>query len=498
MAVLNSTILERAWLSGSNDYQQRIPYPTQNDYAQHVQELFAPYNADLFNQFSMLLNGLAETYVVQKRFENPLAALKKSSLLFGNSVRGVAVKYLQAHSYKIDDETLLKLEKPQFREWFYSVAEPRRYEFSWSRYELARVFSQDGYGFDELLTATMNQMFSSDNYDEMNLMIQCFAEADARFTLYRENISAAPTTEAAAKELLAKLRMYADRLKFPTMLYNGIDIPVHENPETLILWVTPEFAYVDVEALAGVFNLDKADVKYRKIVIPEFPIPNVYAALTSEDFIYCRDVHYGVEPPFYNPANMTYKYYLHHAQIIGVNPVANCILFTTDAGTSVKTITMATTGMNVGANAEYYYPYAGGAALIDIELEGTVTASDSSEVSMIQVKPNSATFEVVAARVIPGENDDPDTIEPIPLNSRTFVDARGVLHIQRSGLEVGDIITVTAKTTYVNPSTGVAAEYSGTVDVEIQDGSGFEYAQLTYVDEYPYLVYENAEFPSLA
>lgn len=495
MAVLNSTILARAYLSGSNDYIQRLPDPTQSSYAEHVQELFAPYNADLLNQFSMLLNGLAETYVVSKRFENPLRELKKPAMIFGNTVRGIAVNYMHAHSYKVDDETLLKLEKPEYREWFYSVAEPRRYEFSWSRYELQRVFSQDGYGFDQLLTATIDQMFSSDNYDEMNLMIQCFAEADKRIGLYREHLSAAPTTEAAAKELLTKLRMYADRLKFPTMLYNAIDIPVHENPETLILWVTPEFAAVDVEALASVFNLDKADIKYRKVVIPEFPIPNVYAALTSEDFIYCRDVHYGVEPPFYNPANMTYKYYLHHAQIIGVNPVANCILFTTDAQTTVPTVTVNVTGARLGAfptvGQGENYPYPGAGVRTVFTLTGTVSPSDTP----ITLQPNSATYEVTATRTT-GEGNGATT-ESIPLNSRTFVDAHGVLHIQKSGLEVDDVITITAKTTYINPSTGVAADYSASYDVTIESApSEFIADKLCFVEKAPYIVYNTATTPT--
>ena len=135
-------------------------------------------NHDLFNQFSGLLNGLMGTYIESKLFENPLAVLKKPAATWGNTERRVAVKYLQAHSYKVDDETLLKLEKPEFVEWFYSVGEPRRYEFSWSKYELQRAFSADGYGYDELLQATITQAYSSDNYDEMNIMIQMFAEAD--------------------------------------------------------------------------------------------------------------------------------------------------------------------------------------------------------------------------------------------------------------------------------------------------------------------------------
>lgn len=487
MAVKNSTILQKAWLEGSNDFQQRIPNPEISDYANVVSELFAPYNNDLFNQFSGLLNGLMGTFVESKTFYNPLRSLKKSAARFGNSERHVAVKYMQAHSYKVDDETLLKLEKPEYREWFYSVTAPRRYEFSWSRYELSRVFASDGYGFDELLAATISQMISSDEYDEMNLMIQAFAEADNRMGgLFRHQISGAPTTEAIGKELLTGIRAIAGRMKFPTMLYNHIDIPVYENPETLILWVTPEtLANLDVNTLSAVFQLDKADVKYRIIEIPEFPLPNVYAALTSEDFIYCRDVQYGIEPPFYNPANMTYKYYLHHAQMIGVNPVANCVLFTTDADTAVPTITLAPDGITLEAANKATNIEIGGERQLVVKLTGT------GETGNIALEPNAATFKVSATRTPAGQSP-----VAVPLNSRTYVDSNGVLHLQRTGLRAADAINIEATSIYINPS-GETQTYSAslTLNVVAQEAQGVKECS---VEEFPYIEYTGTTDPATA
>jgi len=453
MSVKNSTILERAWLEAGNDYQQRIPDPSVSSYAEHVAALFDPMNNDLFNQFSGLLNGLMGTYVESKLFENPLAVLKKPATQFGNSERGVAVRYLQAHSYRADSETLLRVEKPEFREWFYSVGTPRRYEFSWSKYELQRAFSADGYGYDELLQATITQAYSSDNYDEMNIMIQMFAEADQRMGgLYRYQVSAFPTDEATGKELLTGIRAVAGRMQFPTTLYNHIDIPVHENGDTLVLWVTPETsANLDVQTLSSVFQLDKADVKYRIITIPEFPIPNVCAALTSEDFIYCRDVWYGIEPPFYNPENLTLKYYLHHSQLLGVNPCANCVLFTTDANTTIPTVVQAVTGMTLTAESET-------ASLGDeVKFTATLTGTMTPETEPLTVQPNAAMFSVAAAA----------DGEPVALNSRTYVDSYGVLHIQRSGLAAGTVITVTAQSAYINPS-GTTTVYTASADVTIE------------------------------
>ena len=455
MAVLNSTVIEKAWLEGSNDFQNRIPNPSISGYSATVSALFEPYNHDLYNQFANMLVGLMGTYVESKLFENPLRELKKPAREFGNTERGVAVKYLNAHSPKVDDETLLKLEKPEFREWFYSVNDQRRYEFSWSKFEMMRVFSDaDSYAFDDLLTATLTQMRSSDNYDEMVSMIQAFAEGDNRLGgLFRHQVSAAPTDKATGQELLAAIKADAGKMAFPSMRYNHIDVPVFESPETLVLWVTPDTdANLDVYALADLFHIDRADVRYRKIVIPEFPMPNVFAALTSEDFIYCRDVWYGIEPPFYNPGNRTYKYYLYHDQMVGVNPCANAILYTTESDTAIPTVTQTVTGIEFSPDT--YTVDAGGTVELKLALQGSV--STTGDATKITVQPDAGMFSVAA---VDSNND------PVSLNSRTYVDDYGVLHTQKS-LSSGDVITVTVTASYIDPS-ATTTTYTDTATVTV-------------------------------
>ena len=447
MSVKNSTILAKAWLEGTNDFQQRIPNPDTQGYANAIDELFQPYNHDLFNQFANMLVGMMGTYVHSKLFENPLRELKRDAREWGNTAREVAVKWLNAHSYEASKgETLLKLEKPEFREWF----------FSWSKYEMSRVFSDpDSYGYDQLLAATLDAQRSSDNYDEMQVMLETFAFADQKFSLYRTNLTAAPSDKATGQELLAKIKADAGMMYFPSTKYNNIDVPVFETREdtSLILWVTPAVdAVLDVYTLAELFNVDRAEVRFRKILIPEFPIPNVVAALTSDTFVYARDVWYGIEPPFYNPANRTYKYYLFHDQMIGVNPLANCILYTTDAGTEIPTIEQEVTGMQFADDT--LTCKAGETVKTEIQLVGTVTDD------VISVQPNAATYSVACTRTVEGES------VAIGLNSRTYVDKYGVLHVQKTGLEVDDVITITATSAYVNPS-GTTTEYTATCAVTI-------------------------------
>lgn len=444
MSVLNSTVLERAWLNGSSDFQQRIPNPAVQGYVNAVAHLFDPLNADLINEFSNLLNGINGSYVDVRRFDNPLNFIKSNvrEWRFGFSERHLAVHYLQGHAPRFDDETLLKVEKPEFEEWFYSLNYENRYEFSWSRYELQQAFAADGYGYDELLQATITQMISSANYDEMNVMLQTFAEADARMGgLYRYNLSAAPTDEATAKELLKGIRTVAAKMRFPSTVYNHLPVPVHTDGSRLVLYILPEaLSSLDVDALAGIFQLQYArpeEVLYRVVTVPEFPIPNVYAILADEDFIYWRDYMTGMEPPFYNPGNRTYKYYYYASAAVGCNPAAPVCMFTTDAATVIPTVTVAPTGLEFTPAAVEVAP--GKTVQLALNLVGNVTGDDSGKIA---VEPDAGLYTVAAKR-----GDD-----AIELNSRTYVDSYGKLHVQKSGIETGDIITVTAKSAYINPS----------------------------------------------
>lgn len=450
MSVLNSTVLERCYLSGSNDFQQRIGNPAISGYSACIERLFDPMNADMFNEFCGLLNGLTATYVDIRRFENPLAILKKPAAdwRFGFSERHLAVHYMQGHSPRFDDETLLRVERPEFEEWFYSLNYENRYEFSWSRYEIKQAFSNDGYGYDDLLSATITQMLSSASYDEMNAMLQTFAEADHRMGgLYRYQLSAAPTDEATAKELLKGIRAVAGRMRFPNMYYNHLPVPVHTDGSRLVLYVLPEvLASLDVDALSGVFQLDKAEIQYRIIMVPEFPIPNVYAILADEDFIYWRDYMTGMEPPFYNPGNRTMKYYYFASAAVGCNPAAPVCAFSTDSNTAIPTVTMTPSGFAFSPDTGTVS--AGGTLQLLYGLTGNVSGDSEG---MIGVEPDSAIFEVSAAR----------SSAAIPLNSKTYVDDYGILHVQKTGLQAGDVITVTATATYINPS-GSTSTYTDT------------------------------------
>ena len=166
------------------------------------------------------------------------------------------------------------------------------------------------------------------------------------------------------------------------------------------------------------------------------------------DYVYEND-------SFYNPSTLTTNFYLHHWEVVSASPAVPAVLFTTDTATSLTTVTQSVTGVNITAGDEPVVP--GGEVTLTVSLIGTITENEVGA----EVKPDAVTWEVSAATAA-SEGD------PIQLNSRTYVDRHGVLHIQKSGLEAGNVLNVTGTTVYVNPN-GDTTHYTKTVTLTVVD-----------------------------
>ena len=455
MAVDNQTILEKVYLSATNDYQQRIPDPTQSSISATMKALFDPMNQKYFNQFmDILINRIAFTYVRGELWKNKLAAFKGQKVNYGSTIQEIAPAWVKAHSYEDDSETLLKLARPEAQVWYHSQNRRDRYKISISPDELRTAFI-DEYGLNNFIAKIMQVPMNSDEYDEYRIMVQLIAEYEQNWGFFKHQLSAVPTDEATGKEFLTAIQTYAGMLEFPSTLYNAApitDIPIFARPNELVLFVTPATnASINVNTLAVLFNMDVADIKLRKIVIDEFPIPNAVALLTTEDFFVCHDTSYQ-NTSFWNPETLVTNYYLHHWGIYSVSPFVPSILFTTASGTSVNKVTETLSAITLAIGTGVSPTVApGGEIQTSITLTGSLAQGGSSYTgTAIKVAPKAATYEVSCSREVT-ESDTTVTV-PVQLNARTYVDEYGVLHVQKSGLEDGDVITVVATSTYINPS----------------------------------------------
>ena len=448
MAENNNTIITSVYLNATNDYQQRIPNPTQHAVADTMRALFNPMNGNYLNQFmDILVNRIGMTYVRGKEWQNVLSPFKGALLQYGSTIQEIAPKWIRAHSYTDDAETLLKLHRPEAAVWYHSQNRRDKYPISINPDELRTAFT-DEYGLNSLVSKIMTVPMNSDNYDEYRIMLQLLAEYENRWGFFKHQLSAVPTDEATGKEFLTAVRTYAGILKFPSTIYNAAavtDIPVFAQPDELILFVTPATdASVDVNTLASVFHLDKADInRVTKVIVDEFPIPNAVALLTTRDLFVCNDTLYQ-NNSFYNPETLTTNYWLHHWGVYSISPFVPAILFTTAEGTSVPTVEQELTAITLTADPASVA--AGGTSELTVTLTGSL---DQATYSGVKLAPDAATYELNAS-ITTGEGNDAVT-DDVQLDYKTYVDNYGVLHVSKD-LESGVDIVVTATSTYQNPS----------------------------------------------
>lgn len=551
MATDNYTILHDIWMRGTNDYQQRVPEPTQTNIDATMGALFDPMNQNYFNQFmDALIMRIGTTYVHQQSFKNPLREFKKPQMIYGSTIQEMIPKWIRAHSYIDDAEDVFKMARPDARVWYHSQNRRDRYDITVNDIELRTAFT-DSNGLNKLVSSIMRVPINSDEYDEYRIMMQLIAIYEQKWGFFKHALSAAPTDESTGKEFLQALRSYAGLLRFPSTTYNNgalPDIPIFVNPDELILLVTPQTqAALDVQTLAVLFHMEKAEIEYRTILVDQFPIANddCVALLTTRDFFMCCDTVYR-NTSMYNPKTLGTNYFLHHWGVYSVSPFVPAIMFTVGGQTTtVDLVTQTVTGMTLLPSSDTV------AAGDDVELTVSLTGSLSPNVPYLKVAPSAATFDTTVEHsasagtagvyklALGGTWAENDTItfgettvtvtegettsqlataiatalasdanytvvangtnvtfteksgkygtgaptysktstagtatlttttpgvaptDAYAKNSpRTRVDEYGILHVART-LEAGDVITVTATSTYINPS-GDTTEYTAT------------------------------------
>lgn len=472
MAADNTTILAAAYLEATTDFQQRVPDPTQHSVAEVSKFLFSPMNRKYLNEFmDIFVNRIAGQVVHQRVFTNPLKR-KREDILYGTTIQEIALNFVKAHAFKDDwghreaDLTnLLKVYRPDGSVAYHSVNRYDQYPISINRTELRGAFV-DEYGLNNLATAIMQVPYNSAEYDEYQIYKQLIAEHEANHGFYKHQLASAPMDEATGKAFLTAIQVYADKIQIPTALYNAADadVPVWSNADEsdqLVLYITPEAkASLNVNTLAGLFNVELADIKYRIQVIDNIPVPGAVALLTTSDFFMCADYEISNDS-FYNPQTRTENWYYTVIGMYSTSPFVPAILFTTETGTVVPTVTQAVTGLTQTTGTPLVLADGDVVVPVSLNLTGTLTGSDGYTVpNTLAVAPDSALFTLTATT---GSGATAAAYELDP--TKIYVDRFGQVHIDAETAAVEDItITLASTSTYLNPD-GSTSTYqaSGTV-----------------------------------
>ena len=203
---------------------------------------------------------------------------------------------------------LVGMKKPSVKLLYIERNFALKYKATISDQQLRTAYQEQG-GLSRLVEQVVSSIYSKAYFDEFNMMKEILsAHAQGKFLKYDSStgkhtkadltntalpngkaeavyvIGEYSTQEAKGKAISKAIRTLAGKMAFPTQNYNSANVKQWSERQQLIYITTPEEqAELDVEVLANAFNMDKADVNVRVIVVDELPtVFNVDSATTAK------------------------------------------------------------------------------------------------------------------------------------------------------------------------------------------------------------------------
>ena len=323
-----------------NDLDKRIPQATKENFTT-VGETILSYQATTNAFVSALVNKIAFTMVQYKAYNNPLRELKKGAKPFGKDIENVHVNPAKGEKFDIDKGTeLLKVTRPDVASEYFRLNRQDQYTVSVNRQQLKHGFTSLN-AMEDLIEGIKASLLSGDNIDEFILMKKLYSDAISNDRL---NYVVADTTDT--KSLLKDMKLLSSAYKFPNTEYaswNKINkAEIKSGSKTarvtwsplenqVILIRSDVLIDIDLNVLAGAFNMSKAELESRIIEVDTFGSKiqtkdgkNVEPLAVIQDVALTQvweDMSEMTE--FFNAKNLTYNFYWNHWQTMGISTLCN-------------------------------------------------------------------------------------------------------------------------------------------------------------------------------
>lgn len=348
----------------SVNYQQYIPYATTDaDSIRSIGATLMDYPA-LMNEFLPALIGrIGKVAVTSRLYRNPLAVLKKGILDYGETIEDIFIAMAEPYEYDPEDasETLFKRYAPDVKSTFYMINYRKFYPVTIQEQDLRRAFlSVDS--LTNFYTKVIEQLYTGAYSDEFLATKYMIAKNILAGKMHAEKISATDT-----KEIAKKIRAISNKFTFMSTDYNIAGVNTYSDREKQYILVNADFdAALDVEVLAYAFNMNKADVTARKIVIDSFgaldtarlaklfandsnyeeisaddleELDSVAAVLIDEDFTQIYDNLLTIRDEK-NGKGLYANYFLHNWKTFAISPFANNAVLV-DGTPTVSAVTLS-------------------------------------------------------------------------------------------------------------------------------------------------------------
>jgi hypothetical protein len=340
----------------SPEFRRRVPVSTQANIRSNLEKMYQ-YTAGRNEFIPALINKIGMSILRPKIYNNPLAEFKMGMLNSGDTVEEIIVGLAKAHTYdptrEYGEDTLFGIEDLDVQTSYHKITRQEFYKVTINDLMLKRAFLNDESGLWDFVALQFAAATISDNADEFTQTLAILPEyyrLNGFFKVNVPDISDPNSGEDEAKEFTRTVRALADTLPmYPWTHYNAAKMPIVTDVNELMLITTPEAkAAMDVEALAGMFNVAMGQINQRIVLIPAeavADIPGFQGVLTTKNFWVIMDTLLETREQ-QNAAGLYSNHFFHHHEIISASRFETAILLTTEPGDTITRTVTPVTGID--------------------------------------------------------------------------------------------------------------------------------------------------------
>lgn len=261
------------------------------------------------NEFiSSLINRIGLVVFKNMSYTNPLKALKRGTLEFGESIEEVFTGLAKSYDYSFNsgeaEENPFKREIPDVKTYFHTLNVQKVFKNTTAEAEINLAFTNNA-GIYNLVAKIVDGIFTAYEIFEYEKTKGLFKEAFDQNQIVKITVPEV-VDEASAKSVIKTARAISGKMMFPSKNYNSAKVMQTSPRADQLIIMTPDLeSIVDVDVLAAAFNMEKAEFMGQRVIIDAFPegMEDVQLMIVDKDWFMIYDKLLRMES-IYNPAQM--------------------------------------------------------------------------------------------------------------------------------------------------------------------------------------------------
>lgn len=357
----------------SKEYQDFVPALTEKS---PIGDVATPIltNPLIFKEFSILLGALLEIEVDKRVWQNPLAELIRSNgRPLGEYSAEITNNPVTPRQYDpLNPEKVLEYAMLDDKVAYYVRNVKELFKVSIAREDMMGAFQS----YDNFNDYVSMKLASLESGRQISMFNHVFESIVANYNAGALVVSDVHTGENNYAAWTVAAKNAIDGFQYPSSLYNKYGSLAGANGD-FKGWTKTDDIYImatanwinsaDVNFLATLFNIDRADLQKRIIKVIDFGY-DAYKEVAGEtvfdkhvttdiDAIIFdrRMLHFtsdlDIDDTFYNPETLVTNYYKHWWATYQLSPFANCIVFTKAKGTTPNNATPTVVKMSANAKS---------------------------------------------------------------------------------------------------------------------------------------------------